>query len=66
MSVYSVVVSNIGIVADGLNNPILARKEYGDWVKIAKTPNSRASGESVTLYRDGEPELEHSGPNETD
>ena len=66
MPIYSVVVSNIGIVADGLNNPILARKEYGDWVKIAKTPRGRASGESVTLCKDGEPELEHFGSNETD
>ena len=59
MPIYSVVVSNIGTVADGLNNPILARKEYGDWLKAAIAPHGRASGESVTLFKDGEPELEH-------
>lgn len=64
MSMYSVVVSNIGTVADGLNNPILARKEYGEWVKAAKAPHGRASGESVTLFKDGEPELEHYGTSE--
>lgn len=65
MSLYSVVVSNIGTVADCLNNPILARKEYGDWVKAAKAPHGRASGESVTLFKDGEPELEHFRAEET-
>ena len=66
MSVYAVLVSNIGIVADNLNNPILARKEYGDWVKAAKAPQGRAAGESVTLLKDGEPELEYFVANETD
>ena len=64
MSIYSVVVSNVGTVADNLNNPVLARKEYGDWVKAAKAPHGRAAGESVTLLKDGEPELAHCGTSE--
>lgn len=64
MSNYSVVVSNVGTVADNMNNPILARKEYGEWVKAAKAPHGRASGENVTLFKDGEPVIEHYGTSE--
>ena len=54
MHKYEVVVSNIGTVASDIDNPVAAKTEYGYWVKASKSPHGRASGESVTLIKDGE------------
>lgn len=64
MSTYSVVVSNVGTVATDISNPVLARKEYGEWVSASKSLYGRASGESVTLFNNGDIELEYFGTNE--
>jgi len=51
---YAVIVGNVGQTWSG-NNPIEAQKQYADWIKESKRDTGRASGESVTLSRNGEP-----------
>jgi len=60
MAWYEVVVGNIGTVYDG-NNPVEARKDYGEYVKQSKNGYGRAAGESVTIFKDGDVHLEHIG-----
>ncbi len=57
---YEVVVSNIGKVHTG-NNPVDARKVYGEYCLQSQSNAGRAGGEDVTLFKDGEPELEFVG-----
>lgn len=65
MSFYEVLVGNVGHVHGG-NNPVSARKEYGDWKKLSEQNYGRAAGEPVTLFKDGDPELEYTPPGEAD
>ena len=60
MAVYEVVVGNIGKVHEG-NNPVDARKIYGEYRAQSLSNTGRAGGEDVTLFKDGEPELEFVG-----
>lgn len=64
---YMVVVGNVGTVYVG-PNPIEARREYGEMKRASLAPFGRASGESVTLFMDGEPlkGFEHHGTNQED
>lgn len=63
---YEIVVGNLGRVwskdADEFYETRVAR-EYNDWIAVSKRPFGRASGESVTLFKDGEIYKEYS-PNE--
>ena len=60
MSEYQVIVGNIGTVYDG-PNPIEANKVYGTYKSLSQCDVGRASGESVTVLRDGEIQHEHIG-----
>lgn len=44
---FSVIVGNVGNVYHGEEK--YARKEFNEWVKLAKATQGRASGESVTM-----------------
>lgn len=57
---YEVIVGNIGTVHDGFNKAA-ALKDYTHYVTASKSPYGRASGEDVTLWRDGEIIKEHIG-----
>lgn len=46
---FDVVVGNIGRVYHGAAERV-ARKEFNEWVKLAKAPCGRAAGEDVTLF----------------
>ena len=50
---YQVIVGNIGNVAHTCTLGC-AEDEFNGWVRKSKSPNSRASGEPVTLMEDGE------------
>lgn len=63
MANYQVIVSNVGTVHNGASFK-QARKEYCSWVISAKQNFGRASGESVTLIKDGETIREHSAKQE--
>ncbi len=56
---YQVIVGNIGTVYDG-DNGFDARRTFMSYVKDSGAKYGRASGEPVTLMRDGEPVEEHS------
>ncbi len=58
---FSIVVSNIGTVLQGLESEKLAYEEYNEWVTASKEAYGRVSGEDVTLFRDGEIIEEHIG-----
>ncbi len=60
MPEYEVVVTNLGSVYKTAN-PHLAQQEFECWVHASKQKFGRASGESVTLFEDGEPIGEHHG-----
>jgi hypothetical protein len=60
---WEVLVGNIGKVFDGTRESA-ARVAYKDYVIQSKSGNGRASGESVTLMKNGEPVSEHFGKNE--
>ena len=60
MKHYEIIIGNIGTV-DTTNNPIDARRIYGECVAMSNAPYGRAAGEDVTLFEDGEPILEHFG-----
>jgi hypothetical protein len=62
---YAVLVGNIGTAHTG-NNRAQAIKEYREWKAISESNRGRAAGESVTLYCDGEPILEHLGTMEVE
>ena len=54
---YSITVGNLGTVWDGTNGAA-ANVQYGQWVAQSRELTGRASGEPVTLFRDGEPVYE--------
>jgi hypothetical protein len=54
---YQVVVGNIGTVYDGTTEEI-ALASYDAYKLLSREPRGRASGEAVTVLRDGEPWLE--------
>ena len=58
MSNYEVIVGNIGSVFSG-NSQVGARKMFGEYRELSLLCIGRAAGESVTLMRDGEIDLEH-------
>jgi len=60
---YQVVVGNIGTVTD-TNNPVDARRDYGEYKRQSESGYGRAGGETVTLFKDGEIDLEHIGSND--
>jgi hypothetical protein len=60
MSDYQVIVSNLGAVHTGRNKRA-AMREFLAWCEQSSEDNSRASHESVTLMRDGEPMRESRG-----
>ena len=45
---FEVLVGNIGNVYRGPERA--ARREFNEWVKLAKAPRGRAAGEDVTLF----------------
>lgn len=49
---YEVIVANIGTVYQGQNG-FIALQTYGQYKKSSKLPFGRASGETITLMRDG-------------
>lgn len=55
---YEVIVGNIGTVHTG-NNPIEARKVYGEYKTLSQSGHGRAAGEPVTIMRDGDIDLEY-------
>lgn len=57
---YEVLVGNIGTVWSG-SNGAEAMREYGQWKRLSKGTQGRASGEDVTLFKDGEILFEHHG-----
>lgn len=50
---YQVIVGNIGTVYDGTNG-FTAIKEYNSYIGLSKAPFGRASGETVTLFKNDE------------
>ncbi len=60
MKPFQVVVGNVGQVYDG-SNYMQARERYRTYVKLSKAPYGRASGESVTLFHNGEIKVEYVG-----
>ena len=57
---YTVIVGNIGTVYNGTNG-FTAVKEYNSYIGLSKQPYGKASGESVTLLKDGEVYKEYIG-----
>jgi hypothetical protein len=53
MDKYTVIVGNIGTVYSG-NNPIEAKREFGEMKRASQAPFGRASGEPVCLMCEGE------------
>jgi hypothetical protein len=60
MSTYTVFVGNIGTVYEGTDLRE-AGSTFNDYVTQSKEGIGRASGESVTIFRDSELVLEHKG-----
>ena len=60
MSIYQVVVGNVGTVYDG-DSYNDAMHAYGDYRQQSMDGIGRAAGESVTLFNDGEIEKEYEG-----
>lgn len=60
MAKYWVIVGNIRMV-DATDNVAAAKEEYSYWIRSSNMTTGRASGESVTLFEDGEPIAEHEG-----
>lgn len=59
---YEVVVGNIGIVyrgTGGKSTKVEAYKHFYDYKEQSQNCIGRAAGESVSLFQDGEPYLEH-------
>ena len=59
---WEVSVSNIGTVHTGTDEA-QARETYKEYCESADADYGRASGETVTLWLDGEIEAEHDGEN---
>lgn len=63
---WSVVVGNVGQVYAGFDKH-KAEQTYNTYVQISKTTNGRrASGESVSLWSDGDVVMEYVGTTEED
>ena len=60
MSDYRVMVGNIGEVFQ-CNNPVEARKVYGEYKRLSESGYGQAAGESVVLMRDDEIDIEYVG-----
>jgi len=60
---YEVIVSNIGRVYEG-SSKMEAEINYDHYKTLSVNAVGRASGESVSLWKDSEPILEHEGINE--
>ncbi len=58
MSIYEVIVGNIGTVHVG-NNPVDARSVYGAYKRKSLANDGRAAGESVVLLKDYEIDIEY-------
>jgi hypothetical protein len=54
MHQYQIIVGNVGTV-ENTTNGFLALRQYGMWKTEVEKETGRASGETVTLIRDGEP-----------
>ena len=61
MSIYEVIVGNLGTVHSG-KSELSARKVFAEYVKKSLTGQGRASGEEVTILKDGEPIKTHYVP----
>ena len=57
---YSVIVGNIGTVYDG-ESFMDAKQAYSEYRKQSRANYGRASGESVTMFENGEIKFEHAG-----
>jgi len=57
---WQLIVGNIGTVLE-TNNGFMACLEYGQYKEISKRSKGRASGENVTLLRNGEIRYEYVG-----
>jgi len=57
---YEVVVGNIGTVYSGASLAA-AKKDYKTYVAQSVDGRGRAAGESVTLFKNGEIDMEHLG-----
>jgi hypothetical protein len=57
---YEVIVGNIGTVYSG-SNGFEATKTYNQYIGQSKAPHGRASGETVTLFKNDEPYKEYIG-----
>lgn len=57
---YEVIVGNIGIAYSGADFKT-ALKDYGEYKRQSKTSGLRASGETVTLFKNGDILYEHIG-----
>jgi hypothetical protein len=57
---YEVIVSNIGKVLEG-SNAFKANSAFNTYVGQSKRGYGRAAGESVTMFRNGEPVKEFTG-----
>jgi hypothetical protein len=58
---YMLVVGNVGTVFNERTHRNAALKEYNDWIRASENDSgSRAYGEDVTLFEDGEILREHS------
>lgn len=60
MRTYEVTVSNLGSIHTG-NNLAEARKHFGEAKKLSADNYGRWAGESVTLWKYGEPSLAFAG-----
>lgn len=60
MAHYEVRVGNIGRVYEG-DSLLEANKAWGEYRRQSEENYGRAAGESVTMYRDGEPMREYFG-----
>lgn len=61
---YTVIVGNVGTVYDGTDAAV-AQTKFHTYIEASKSDVGRASGESVTLMRDGEIVDEYTGIVET-
>ena len=60
MSIFEVIVGNIGTVYAG-NNYMRAMCTFSEYRKQSKAGYGRAAGEPVTLFHNGEIKMEHAG-----
>lgn len=61
MSMYTITVGNVGTVYSGYNRAE-ADRYFVHYRRESQYPRGRASGEPVTLFKDGEPVREYNPP----